>query len=199
MFRGRTEHVATREAALFHGCAGQRGKTDDVAGGVNVRDTGLIVFVDLDLAARIGFHAGRCEVKAIAVRLTAYGVDERVALYFLSAFEFRKNAASRGIDSHPGHFFTEAESSAHLAEVISQSFHDFSVDEIQNRGTLVYQSDFGSQGCEKRGVFKADNSRANHNNFPGQSCQAGKTVGIDDAFVIERNLRISSRPRAAGD
>src|SRR5271154_648815 len=149
MFRGGTEHVATRETALFHGCAGKRGKTDDVAGGVNVRDTGLIVFIDLDLAPRIGFHAGRCEVKPIAVRLAAYGVDERVALYFLSALESRKNAASVGIDSHPGHFFAETESSAHLAEVIGQSLHDFAVDEIQNRGTLVYQSDFGSQGRKK--------------------------------------------------
>src|ERR1700734_689519 len=150
-----------------------------------MRNGGLIMFVDLDLASRVRFHTGGWEVKPVAIRLAANGIDERVALSFFPALKFCKNAISLWIDSHSRHFFAKAESSAHLAKMISQGLHDLAIYEIQNRGALVYQGDFGSQRREKRGVFKSDNTRADHDDFPGQPFHAGKTVGIDDTFIIK--------------
>ena len=47
------------EAALHVGGAGQRRKADHVADGVNVRNGGLKMLVDVDLAAVIGHDADR--------------------------------------------------------------------------------------------------------------------------------------------
>ena len=110
--------MATCQPALFHGSAGKRGKTDDVTSRVNVRHISLIMLVDFDFASRVGFHTGRREVEPITVRLTANGINERVALYLFSAFEFCKHAVTLRIDSNSRHFFAETEGRSHLAQMI---------------------------------------------------------------------------------
>jgi len=83
------------------------GKTDDVACGVNVRDIGLIVFVNFDFASRVGFHAGRWEIEPIAIRLTANGINECVTLYFFPLSSSANTRSRLRIDSNARHFFAK--------------------------------------------------------------------------------------------
>src|SRR5437870_6533557 len=86
-FAGLAKHVAACQAALLHGGAGQSGKADDVAGGIDVRNAGLEVFIDGKLAAHIGLDASRFYIELVAVGLTSYGVQESLPANELPAFE----------------------------------------------------------------------------------------------------------------
>ena len=67
------------DAALFHGDRSQRGKADHVADGEDVLDLGLVLLVDGDAAAIVGFEAGGGEVELVDVALAADGVEQGVA------------------------------------------------------------------------------------------------------------------------
>ncbi len=58
-----SQHVAGGPATLFHRGAGERGETDDVANGINVRHRGLELRVAADASAFVGFQAGAFEVQ----------------------------------------------------------------------------------------------------------------------------------------
>src|SRR5262249_17264787 len=51
------------DSALLHGDGGKGREANDVADCVDVLDLGLVVFVDGDAAAIVGFDAGGCKVK----------------------------------------------------------------------------------------------------------------------------------------
>src|ERR1700678_552761 len=137
MFGGGAKYVAACEPALLHGGAGERGEPNDVTGGVNVRHVRLIMFVDLNFAARIGDQAGRFDAKLITIGLAADGVDQSIRLDFLAAFEFGENTIALWINAHFGDFFAEAEGHADLAKMIAERIHNFAVDEIEKGGTLI--------------------------------------------------------------
>ncbi len=105
-------------------------KTDDIACSVNVRNVGLIVFVHFDLAARIGFQTASRKIDPIAVSLATDCINERIALNFFPAFEFRENSVALRIDSHSRYFFAQAECRPHLAQVVGQSLDDFTIHEV---------------------------------------------------------------------
>ena len=53
-FAAETEGVASGMAALLHGRRSERGKSYDVADGVNMRHDGLKIFVHFQSAALVG-------------------------------------------------------------------------------------------------------------------------------------------------
>ena len=87
-----SEPVTTGQASLLHGSAGQGGKSDDVAGGINVRHGGLKMLVDLQFAAPVRRQARRLEIEQIAVGLPPDGVQQPLAVDVFSAFELGKHA-----------------------------------------------------------------------------------------------------------
>ena len=65
----RAEGVAHGHAGLLDAGGGQRGGTDDVARGVDVRDGGLVLRVHRDQAALAGRDSGRAEVEVAVLLL----------------------------------------------------------------------------------------------------------------------------------
>ena len=65
-----------RDARLLHRRRCQRGKADDVAGGVDVRHAGLIVLVDDDQSAVSGLHADGFEIEIGDIAVPAGGVED---------------------------------------------------------------------------------------------------------------------------
>ncbi len=82
------------DAALFHGNRSQGGKADDVAGGEDVFDFGLVMLVYGDAAAVIGFETGGGEVEVVDISLAADSVEQRVAGDLLFAFEIGDDGAA---------------------------------------------------------------------------------------------------------
>ncbi len=68
---GGAEDVRTGESSLLHRGAGQSRKSDDIAGGVNVRDGGLIILIHDELAPAVGYQPDAIQIELIAVGLTA--------------------------------------------------------------------------------------------------------------------------------
>src|SRR5580698_956801 len=199
VFCGNAEHVAARESSLFHRCAGERGETDDVSRGVNVRHVRLVVLVHGELAARIHAQAGIFRGDLVAVGLPAHSVEQRVALHFFAAFEFRENAVAIRVDTDSRHFLAEAEDRIVLPQVIFERSHDFAIDEVEQRGTLVDQRDLAAERREKGCVFVTHHAGADDDHITRKTVHAGEPVGIHDAFVIKRNICAARRTRAARD
>ena len=92
--RAIVEGVGRGDAALLHRDRGQRRKADHVADGVDVRHLGLVVLVDGDAAALVGFKAGGGQVEFVDVALAADGVEQRVAGDFFLALEVGDDGAA---------------------------------------------------------------------------------------------------------
>ena len=193
------EHAATRQAALLHGRAGERGKSDDIAGGVNVRHVGLVAVVYFDLAARIGLQSRRFQPKQVAICLAANGVEQHVALHFFPALEFGEHAVAFLVNADARDFLAKAECGSHLAQVIGESVHDFAIHEIEDQRALVDQGYFSADGGHERGVLEAHDARAHHDDFARQTADASELVRINDAFAVEGNIGAASGARAASD
>ena len=109
MLKTNSEHMADRQSALLHRSAGKCRKTDHVPGRIDVRYIGLKEFVDFYLATRIDRYAGSFEMKLISIGLAAYSVNERIAIDFFAALQFREYAIVGGVNSNLRHFLPEDE------------------------------------------------------------------------------------------
>ena len=94
-----TKHVATGQASLLHGSAGQGGKSDHVSGCVDVRDRGLKVLIDLQLAASIRSQSGRFKIEQITICLPPDGVQQSLAVNIFTAFKLSEHPVASFIQS----------------------------------------------------------------------------------------------------
>ncbi len=127
------EHMARCEPALFHRSRGKRGKSDDIAGGVDVRDGGLERFVDGELAAFDGAESHGGEVEAVGVGLTSHGIEKRGGGESLAAFEGRSYRGFVIDDGDGCDLFAEPEGDAGAAKLIHQRLRDLFVDMGEQR------------------------------------------------------------------
>src|SRR5205823_8412453 len=137
-----TEGVANGEATLLHGGGGQGGKTNDVAGGVNVRHFSLVVGVDLDAFAVVGNQADVFQAQSLRGALPANRVHQAVSLEEFAGLEFGLDhfagfgggvvAGGGAVDLLDfGDLFAEAEGDAALPHLVLQGFNDFAVEEVE--------------------------------------------------------------------
>ena len=95
--------TATRPCSIE--IARERGEADDVAGGVDARDRGAEVLVDLDVAPRVDLDADRREPEAVGVAPTAgrdhHASPPRAALPRQRARQSRRHLARRVRTSAP--------------------------------------------------------------------------------------------------
>ncbi len=92
---GDAERVADRQSALLHRGAGQRGKSDHVAGGIDVRHFGLVVAVDFQPFAVVGFQSGCLQIQRVGGSLAADGVEQRLGPEHLARLERRLHQRRR--------------------------------------------------------------------------------------------------------
>ena len=155
------------DAALLHGDRSQGGKADHVAGGVDVRDLGLVVLVDGDAAAIVGLEAGGGKVEVVDVALAAHGVEQRIAGDVLLAFEVGDDGAVGQLFDALD-LFAEAQGDAGVAQVVAEGLDDFAVGELEQAVALFNERDAHAEDGEHAGVFDADDAAADHDEGAGQ-------------------------------
>ena len=163
-----------------------------------MRDLGLVVLVDGDAAAVVGFEAGGGEVEVVDVALAADGVEQRVAGDFLLAFEVGDDGAGRGLFDALD-LFAEAEGDAGVAEVVAEGLDDFAVGEFEQAVALFDQRDAHAEDGEHAGVFDADDAAADHDERAGQLGQAENLVAVDDGAAVDGHLGRAGGLGADGD
>src|SRR6266446_357440 len=87
------KRVANGNAALLHGSGSERGETDHVAGGVNMRKHGSIVFVHGNVAAIVNGEAGFFESEAIDGSAAPGGKKRGVGFEDFTALHGEMNSA----------------------------------------------------------------------------------------------------------
>ena len=185
--------VTTGESSLLHRGAGQRRKTDDIAGGINVRYRGPEIFIDDELAAPIGHQANRLQVQLIAVGLPSHGVKQRRAMDRLAALQLGEDAVAIVIEAHLHDLLAQPKHRPELAQLEAQALYDLAIDEVQQRGTLVEQRDLHAQRGEHRRILQSDDARAHDDQLARQIFQFVYLVGVEDAFAVDGNVALCAR------
>src|SRR6185369_11807117 len=115
------------DAALFHRSGSERGKADDVAGGVDVRHGSAIVGIHRKIPAIVDGEASFFQREAINSGAAAGGEERGFGLQDFSAFHGEIHASGRRF-----HFYralVEQELHAQRGEPFAKAFRDFSVKE----------------------------------------------------------------------
>src|SRR5580692_2874047 len=198
-FAGLAEHVATGEAALLHGGAGERGEADDVSGGVDVVHAGLKIFVDHHFAAAIGLQSGGFDLQLITVGLPADGVEEPLPMDVFSAFEAGEDAVAFGVEAYGNYLFAQAENGSELTQLETQALHNFAIHEVEQGWALIEKSDFHSQGGEHGSEFEPDDAGPHNYEFAWHLLQTVDRVGIEDALAVHGDIDAVGGTCAAGN
>src|SRR5215467_15008019 len=83
--------------------------------------------------------------------------------------------------------------------MILQLLDDFPIDEIEHfRPLLDDRHSYFQRGAHRR-VLDSDHARADHDQLFRDAREAFHFARVDDRLPVERNHRITSRPRPAGD
>ena len=165
---GDAEGVADGEAALLHGGGGQGGEADDIAGGVDVRDFGLVVRVDLEALAVVGDEADVFQGEGLGGALAADGVEQalgrgavcRIRVVAWTSFCRRSPLAGQSISSILATFSPRRRVMPIWriwywnASTISRSRKSSS------SAAAFDQRDADAQGAEHAGIFDADDAAA---------------------------------------
>ena len=183
--------VHGREPALLHRCRCQGRESDHVADRVDVGVGGAEELVDLDLAALVGVESGSRQIQVVGRPLPAGRVHHRLGGDPLAA-------AQRGDGAVVGHLhaldgLAEPERDRQVAQVEPQRLDDLVVAEGQHVAALVDDRHLGAQGGEHRGVLHADDAGTDHDHRAGDGLQLQDPVGVDDAPVVELDLRWAGR------
>ena len=157
----------------------------------------LVVFVDGDAAAIVGFKAGGGEVELVDSALAADGVKECVAGDFFLALQVgHHGAVGQLLDAL--HLFAEAHGDAGIAEVIAEGFDDFAIGELEQAVALFDERDADAEDGKHAGVLDADDASADHQERAGQFRQGKNLVAVDDGAAIDGDPGRVGGPGADG-
>ena len=116
----------------------------------------------------------------------------------LAAFEIRDDAPAL-VCLNSDYFFAGTENGALAAHVVAQGFHDFRVDEIEQRRARFDQRDLDAHGDEHRGVFESDHAAADDDQLARDFVHQEKLVAGDDFLPVEGNIAGMGGARTASD
>src|SRR5437762_262790 len=182
-----TKSVADGNAALLHGSRGQRGETDDVAGGVDMRNRRAIVFVDRDIAAIIDGQAGFLESQTIDGGAAAGGEQGGIGLERFAAFHGQTHAAGRvfGFDRA----FVKQEMHTKGGEPVAKTIGNLIVEKWEKAVAPVHERDIHTKGFEDRSVFAADDAAADDSQAFRNAVHLKEGVGVKSVNVVEGDFR----------
>ena len=175
------EGVAHGDAALLHGGGGEGREADDIAGGVDVGEGGLEVFVDFEESAFVGFDADGFESEGGGVALATGGGEDGVegmgAAVLEDGGEFF--AGGEGLD-----FVGEAEVDAHPSHGGLEGEGDFGIEESEQAFASIDEQDLDAERGEDAGVFAADDAAADDEHFFGEFGDGENGIGLEEAGVV---------------
>src|ERR1700674_3904104 len=138
--------VADGNAALLHGSGSQGGETDDVAGGINMRNSRAVVFVHGDITAIIDGQAGFFESEAIDSGAAAGGEECRIGFEGFAALH-RQAHATGGIFGFDGALVKEV-MHAQSGEAVAQTIGNLIVEKGEKTIAPVNESDVNTESFE---------------------------------------------------
>ena len=191
--------MACGHPALLHGCRGEARKTDDVAGGVDIRHhRGLErVRVDLDAAAGIGLDADGLKPETADIAAAAGGVEHH---FGADAAAIRKRHLGEILSRlHLLDAAAQPDGHAAVAHLVDEVVDDLAVDEIENRVARLDQRHRHVERRKDGGVFDADDAGADHRQRTRQLRQFEHLVAVEHTLLVERHLGRAMRPRAHRD
>ncbi len=163
-----------------------------------MRDFGLVVLVDRDASAIVGFEAGGGQVELVDVTLTAHGIEQGVAGDLFLAFEICNHCAvGKLFDAL--HAFAKAEGDAGVAEVVAEGLDNLPVGEFEQAVALFNEGDAHAEDGEHAGVFDADDAAADDDQRAGEFRQVKNLVAVDDGAAVDGNFGRVGRFGADGD
>src|SRR5712671_5349832 len=196
---GLVEHVASGEAALFHGGAGQGGEADDVAGGIDVRDGGLKILAHCQLAAAIRCKTGPFDIELVAIGLASDGVEQVLSANDFSAFQLGEDLVAPLVKANLHDLLAQAKDGPELAQLEGEALDDFAIDKLQQGGPQVKDRDLHAQSCKHGRVFNADNAGAHDNQLARNFFEAVDLIGVEDALAVDEYVIAVGGTGSAGD
>ena len=183
------------DARLLDAGRGQRGRADDVARGVDVRDFALVVRVDRDEAALAGRDAGGGEVQVGGVALPA-GADEHAVARERRARGKREDdvAGLRGIAR--GDALLPVKLHAVRRHRVGERARDFRVEKRHQRVAAIDQMHLDAERGERAGVFAADHAAADDDELLRHRRELEDFVGVVHAVVARRETPADAAARS---
>ena len=120
-------------------------------------------------------------------------------MHRLAAFELGEDAVTVLVEANVHHLLAQPEYGTELPKLEAQALDDLAIGKVQQHRTLVQQRDLHSQRGEHRRILQADDAGAHDDQLARQLLQAVHLVGVEDAFAVDRDLRIVRGPGSAGD
>ncbi len=159
-----------------------------------MRDRGLEVLVDNQLAAAVGLQANRFQIELVAVGLPSDRVEQGRAVNGLATLQLGKNAIAVVVKTHLNDFFTQTKHGSQLAKLEAETLHHLAIDKVQQCGTLIEQRDLHPQRREHGSIFQSDDAGAHDDQLARQLLQLVYLVGIEDAFAVDGDVGAVRRP-----
>src|ERR1700674_2109905 len=146
LFVLQSKSVADGDAALLHGSGGQCGETDDIAGGINMRNSRTVVFVHGDITAIIDSQAGFFESEAIDSGATAGSEECRIGFESFAALH-RHAHATGGIFCLNGALVKQV-MHAKSGEAVAKAIGNLIVEKGEKTIAPVNEGDVNTEGLE---------------------------------------------------
>ena len=198
--RGRRQAQCNQRGApaLIGGGAGQRRRSDGIAGGKYPGDIGFKALVHLHRAARAYSQSKAVKTNAVEIGDAAEGREHDVRCQCCAAaqlhFDLRESVEACAAD-----LGAAAVLAAHGAKRREKSAAQRRVEKPQGLRGLVQHRHRATQRGEDRGIFASDDAAAQHQHGAGNVGQAQNGIAVDDVLVIHFDGRHMTRPRSGGE
>ena len=185
-------------ASLFHRHRRERGRADDVAGGVDAGRGGLEFVVHLDVAAAGERDAGGIEPEPVDVGDAAerhqHLVGEDAAAVLEFGAHLRDAIPLRGDGVGARDVFA-----AVAAQLVDVERGELGIEKAQRPLVLVGLRHLAAERGERGGVFAGDDAAAEHQQAARQIGEREDRIAVEHVFVVDGQVRRRARTRARGD
>ena len=187
---GQAQRVAGGAAALLHRRRGERGRTDHVADGVDVRHRGAAVGVDLEEAARaVRARPARVEAEAVEVGDSRPSATSSLSLVepapsSSGGLDARRRRSRRDLVEAAATGGTRPPARSNAARKCSTSSASRKPSGGRPRVDHVTST---PSGGEDRRVLARDDAAAEHDQRARQVQQRQDRVAVEDVLVVDRD------------
>jgi len=183
---------------LVGGCAGQRRRTDGIAGCENSRNVGLESAIDFNMPAAADCELQPVQADAVQVGDAAECREHDVGAQGLAALELHLHLRET-VEARIGHFGAALILAAHCSESAQESRSQRGVQKSQRLRRLVDDRDGTAQCGKYRCVLASDHAAAQHDHGARYVGQAQDGVAVENMLMIHGDARNVPRARAGGE
>ena len=191
------ERVAHRDAPLLHRRTGQRGRADDISGGVDARSGRPVAVVDNDAAAGVDLDAHLLEPESFGVA-RASGREQQPLRPDLAAVVEGNDQPVR-LARDPVYTYAETDIHAHRLEDPAQVVGELGVDVAEQAVGAIDQGDLRAERGEDRRVLAADRAAADDHDARRRMPDLEHALAVEDVRVVERDPGRVERPGPGRD